>query len=236
MKVRLKVLSGKSAGKEIALDAGEFLIGRGDGCQLRPKTDAISRKHCRFFVEEAAVRVSDLQSRNGTYVNGEKITAEVTVKPGDKITVGPLQFELVDAEKPATSGTGRIAPVPASQKSARPGEHSKSKPTKQPAVLRGGAAVDDDITSWLEEADEVDREERKVDPGTRQFRLKEATKVEGETVDMAKAGETSADAPTDDKKKEKKEPGKLPKLPEKDKHVNSQAAAADALRQFFKRT
>jgi hypothetical protein len=57
--------------------------------------------------------------------------------------------------------------------------------------------------------------------------------VEGETVDMGKSGETSADNPKD---KKKKEPGKLPKPPEKEKHVDSQAAAADALRQFFKRT
>jgi predicted component of type VI protein secretion system len=228
MKVRLKVLSGKSAGKEIGLNAGEFLIGRGDGCHLRPKTDAISRKHCRFFVSDDAVMVSDLNSRNGTYVNGQKIETEVRVKSGDKITVGPLQFEIIAAAEAASDG--RPAPVKAA---TRPSEAAKTVAAKSPKP--GGSAVDDDIFSWLEEADEVDRAERMVDPGTRQFHLKDATKVvEGETVDMAKAGDTSTDKSKDDKKK--KEPGKLPKPPEKDKHANSQAAAADALRQFFKRT
>jgi pSer/pThr/pTyr-binding forkhead associated (FHA) protein len=235
MKVRLKVLSGKSAGKEINLNAGEFLIGRGDGCQLRPRTDAISRKHCRFFVADDEVRVSDLQSRNGTFVNGQKIAAEVTVKPGDKISVGPLQFELVNAEG-TSGGSGRVAPVKAAQP---PAETSNAKARHAAPSSAGAPAVDNDIFGWLEEADEVDRAERMVDPGTRQFQLNKAAKTDGETIDLAKSGETTTDNPKDDKKKEKekkKEPGKLPKLPEKDKHVNSQAAAADALRQFFKRS
>ena len=150
MKVRLKVLSGKSAGKEINLNAGEFLIGRGDGCQLRPRTDAISRKHCRFFVGDDEVRVSDLQSRNGTYVNGQKIAEEVSVKPGDKISVGPLQFELVAAE--GTNAGGRAAPVKAAPS---PVEPSKAKAVRQPVGPRSaGATGDDDIFGWLEEADE----------------------------------------------------------------------------------
>ena len=231
MKVRLKVLSGKSAGKEIKLSDGEFLIGRGDGCHLRPKTDAISRKHCRVFVGEDEVLVSDLQSRNGTYVNGQKIAAETKVKPGDKISVGPLQFELVAGEVETTAAEERPAPVKAV---TRPSE-ATAKAKKQPAALRGANTVDEDIFGWLEEADEVDRAERMVDPGTRQFSLKEATKIEAETIDMGKSGDTAAGTP-EEKKKEKKEPGKLPKQPEKDKHVNSQAAAADALRQFFKRS
>lgn len=230
MKVRLKVLSGKSAGKEITLSAGEFLIGRGDGCHLRPKTDAISRKHCRFFIGDDEVRVSDLQSRNGTYVNGQKIEAEVSIKPGDKVSVGPLQFELVAGEGSSASATR--APV---KSAPRPVETTAAKSSKPTAAARSDATGDDDIFGWLEEADEVDRAERLVDPGTRQFQLKDATKVDGETVDIAKSGETTTDAPDD--KKKKKEPGKLPKPPaEKDKHVNSQAAAADALRQFFKRS
>lgn len=235
MKVRLKVLSGKSAGKEIKLSDGEFLIGRGDGCHLRPKTDAISRKHCRVFVGENEVLVSDLQSRNGTYVNGQKIAAETKVKPGDKISVGPLQFELVAAEAVTAAVEERAAPVKAATRPAEAATKAKAKPSKQSAAARGGDAVDEDIFGWLEEADEVDRAERMVDPGTRQFQLKEATKVEAETVDLGKSGDTATGTP-EEKKKEKKEPGKLPKQPEKDKHVNSQAAAADALRQFFKRS
>jgi pSer/pThr/pTyr-binding forkhead associated (FHA) protein len=230
MKVRLKVLSGKSAGKEISLNAGEFLIGRGDGCHLRPKTDAISRKHCRLFVADDEVRVSDMQSRNGTYVNGQKIEAEVAVKHGDKISVGPLQFELIASEVERSEAPNRPTPAKAAP---RPSEAVKVK--KQPVASRDGKMADDDIFSWLEEADEVDRAERLVDPGTRQFQLKDSVKVaDGETVDMGKSGETTTEAPKEDKKK--KEPGKLPKPPEKDKHVNSQAAAADALRQFFKRS
>ena len=54
MELRLKVLDGKHAGQEIRIPGPKFLIGRGDDCQLRPKSDSVSRRHCMLQIEKGA--------------------------------------------------------------------------------------------------------------------------------------------------------------------------------------
>lgn len=98
MRVKLKVLVGSSVGKEIPVPVSRFLIGRGDDCHMRPKSDAISRNHCAILVKEDCVVIRDLNSRNGTYVNGERIQGDCELKAGDKIGIGKLEFEAVIKE------------------------------------------------------------------------------------------------------------------------------------------
>ena len=240
MKARLKVLSGSAAGKELKLKEGQFVIGRSDSCHLRPRSDAVSRKHCVLFVESEGIRLRDLKSRNGTLVNGTKSEGDVALKSGDKIAVGPLEFEILMSPETAASPQQVPSPAKAAQAPKQPTDKAE---TKQPSSTTAKAAAqasggkgnlgDDDIFSWLEEGDEVDREERQADPSTRQFKAEEANT---ETVDIAKPDGKGSDTDVGKKKKkEKKEPGKLPPVPVKASE-NSQEAAADALKQFFKRT
>ena len=51
MHVKLKVLRGASAGKEVAVKGPRFFIGRSEECHLRVNSDAISRRHCAITVE-----------------------------------------------------------------------------------------------------------------------------------------------------------------------------------------
>ena len=94
MELKLKVLSGKQAGVEIAIAGPKFTIGRGDDNHLRPHSDAISRHHCEVLVEGGTAVIRDLGSRNGTYVNGQRIQEQQRLKAGDKLTIGQLQFEV----------------------------------------------------------------------------------------------------------------------------------------------
>ena len=71
MQVKLRVLTGSHEGKEIGVSSEKFLIGRSDSCQLRPKSDSISRKHCIIVLKDNKVLIQDLKSRNGTYINRE---------------------------------------------------------------------------------------------------------------------------------------------------------------------
>ncbi len=228
MKAKLKVLTGGSAGKELKLKEGQFLIGRSDSCHLRPRSDAISRKHCVFFIDPAGIRIRDLKSRNGTAVNGEKIAGDCQLKSGDKIAVGPLEFELL-MSAPQESPK---KPAPKQQPKA-PAPSPKKQPAASGAPADGGSVEDDDIFGWLEEADEVDREERLTDPSTRHFKV-DQTDPSTETVDMANADGSDTSVGKGKKGKGKPEPGKLPTAAEKTTE-NSQQAAADALKQFFKR-
>ena len=97
MQVKLKVLVGKNDGKEIPVGMRRFMIGRGDDCHMRPKSEAISRNHCAILVneEEDQVVLRDLNSRNGTYLNGERITSDMSLDSGDHLQLGRLEFEVV---------------------------------------------------------------------------------------------------------------------------------------------
>ena len=95
MRVRLRVMQGAQAGREIIIPVAEFLIGRGEECHLRPRSDAISRRHCAIAVSDQQVEVRDLGSKNGSFVNGERVEGSRMVESGDRFQVGPLQFEFV---------------------------------------------------------------------------------------------------------------------------------------------
>ncbi len=94
MEVRLLVLTGKSAGRTLPVTGPKFFIGRAPGCHLRPASDRVSRHHCAILTTNDAVTVRDFGSTNGTLVNGEKIRGERELKDGDRLTVGPLEFEV----------------------------------------------------------------------------------------------------------------------------------------------
>ena len=106
MKISLVVLTaGKMMGKEIPLTAAEFRIGKDPSCQLKPAS-GVSDKHCAFLVKQGKLFLVDLGSAEGTFVNDNKISAEVELKPKDKVKVGPLLFEVkieAPAAKPAVA-------------------------------------------------------------------------------------------------------------------------------------
>lgn len=91
----LRVLDGKHQGKSIPLNVKKFLVGRETDCQLRPNSDLVSRHHCVFTVDDYSVRLRDLGSTNGTYVNNERISGQVVLQPGDVVSIGKLTFEFV---------------------------------------------------------------------------------------------------------------------------------------------
>lgn len=94
MELTLKVLTGRNAGQVVRVPVNKFLIGRSDDCHLRPHNDLISRHHCAILIDNGVVAVRDFNSRNGTFVNGEKVVGQTTLKTGDKLSVGQLVFEV----------------------------------------------------------------------------------------------------------------------------------------------
>jgi pSer/pThr/pTyr-binding forkhead associated (FHA) protein len=100
MDVSLKVLTGPAAGQTIPVPQGKFLIGREDDCQFRPQSGFVSRHHCVLLLDEYTLRVRDLGSQNGTFINGQRIAkGPAIILHGDVISVGDLDFQvaLLDA-------------------------------------------------------------------------------------------------------------------------------------------
>ena len=67
-----------------------WIIGSGEDCDIVVAQPKVSRRHCRFTEKADGCLLEDLNSSNGTYVNGERIAAATRVSTGDRITLGAL--------------------------------------------------------------------------------------------------------------------------------------------------
>ena len=91
MDARLRILSGPHAGEIIEIRRGKLLIGREEDCQLRPDSEFVSRHHCVLLLDDYTLRIRDLGSKNGTFVNGRHIgTSETILLHDDMISVGEM--------------------------------------------------------------------------------------------------------------------------------------------------
>jgi predicted component of type VI protein secretion system len=121
MKLSLVVAQGVHAGKVIPVTSAEFLIGRDPQCQLRPASPAISKQHCALTVRDGKVFIRDCGSTNGTFINGEQVAGEREVKTGDRLKVGPLEFDIrVEAGAPVPAAARPPAAKPAAKPAAQP--------------------------------------------------------------------------------------------------------------------
>ena len=73
-------------------------IGRAPRADFIVDAALVSRLHCRLAASAAEIEATDLESTNGTYVNGERV-ARATLKDGDRLRVGAV--ELVVIRNPA---------------------------------------------------------------------------------------------------------------------------------------
>ena len=90
------------------------VIGRSRNATLKIKSAQISRSHCEIDQFEGELTVRDLDSSNGTFVNGHRIDDVTFLSPGDELRVGPLTLR---AEY-------EITPPAAAPDSAAPDEHN----------------------------------------------------------------------------------------------------------------
>lgn len=130
----LVIQTGKHQGKTIDLAGLDCIIGRHDNCKIRIASEDVSKQHCRLKHKPDGLYLKDLGSRNGTFLNDERITDEVKVKPGDLLRIGPMTFLIAPGK-----------PVPAKAASAKKGA--------------SGSADDDMIAAWLSEGGDLEKSE-----------------------------------------------------------------------------
>lgn len=99
MDMTLVIQSKSGQRKTIPIKPGIHIVGRRMDCDLRIPHILVSRKHCRIINEDDQVRVQDLGSANGTFVNNERIMESV-VQAGDKLAVGGFKFFVQFGGKP----------------------------------------------------------------------------------------------------------------------------------------
>nr|HEX4316991.1 GGDEF domain-containing protein [Kofleriaceae bacterium] len=97
----LTILTGSAVGQTFHVTKGNALIGRAQEATLRIVDDGVSRQHARLkFDTGGNLYVCDLDSRNGTFVNGRRIAEPTQLAAGDKVQIGRstvLRFEYQDA-------------------------------------------------------------------------------------------------------------------------------------------
>ena len=96
------------AGREVPLLDGENLIGRAPDCAVRSRSGRVSRRHARIRVDNGRATIEDLGSRNGTFVEGRRVTEALPLADGDTIAVGPeVMVFLSPGEAGSTEEDGR---------------------------------------------------------------------------------------------------------------------------------
>ena len=113
----LEIVEGPETGRMVELGDAPLLIGREQGVDVvLGEDELVSRNHVRLTPTADGVRVEDLESRNGTFVNGDEIVGAAHLVPGGRLLVGVTLFEL----RAPGAGATAVRPVPAALTGLRP--------------------------------------------------------------------------------------------------------------------
>jgi len=101
MDVKLVMFKRSGQRKDISVAKSLMVIGRGENCDVQIPLENVSRRHCEITLAGADVKVKDLASSNGTYVNNRRIN-ESPLKAGDRLVIGPVVFTVQIDGQPDT--------------------------------------------------------------------------------------------------------------------------------------
>jgi pSer/pThr/pTyr-binding forkhead associated (FHA) protein len=125
MDVNLILFKMNGSQKAFPLSSSVTVIGRRKDCDLRIPLMAVSKRHCQLILDDETLKIRDLGSRNGTYLNDKRIE-EATARAGDNIKIGPLIFALQINGQPK-----EFVPPAKPTKKPPPQEKPKTKATEQ---------------------------------------------------------------------------------------------------------
>jgi hypothetical protein len=84
---------GLAGGAEYGVGPG-LVIGRADNSEIKIEDSFASGRHARLYDREGVVYIEDLNSTNGTYVNGRRLGAQQVLRPRDRIRIGDTEFRF----------------------------------------------------------------------------------------------------------------------------------------------
>jgi hypothetical protein len=139
--MKLVALEGLAPGTEYTLEQRTITLGRTASCDVVLDDDDVSREHCRISPRDDGYVIEDLDSSNGTIVNGQLIQSPAYLRPGDLVVIGRALFEVRGS-----------APEP--RPAVVTGRKSRPRPPESAAPVApdqlGGAVTD--LASALREA------------------------------------------------------------------------------------
>lgn len=133
---KLQVLSGSSAGQTYELKVETTTVGRVEDNAFQIADPSVSSHHCEILLKGSEVVIRDLNSTNGSFINGEKIS-EAALKPGQTLRLGQIELRIDDGSPlpAATAPKSATAPAPAPSASTKPRQD-------QTMVVQRGVSLD----------------------------------------------------------------------------------------------
>jgi DNA-binding winged helix-turn-helix (wHTH) protein len=94
--------------REIALSEGENILGRDDSSVAWMDVHSVSRRHARLVVSGDTAIIEDLGSKNGTFVNGSRVTGPTRLVDGDEVRVGTVDLLFRSVSNEGSTETARV--------------------------------------------------------------------------------------------------------------------------------
>lgn len=105
-------------GRAQELNTDRTTIGRVEDNTFQIADPSVSSHHCEILLQGSDVLIRDLNSTNGSFINGEKIT-ETILKPGQTLRLGQVELKLETNGVAATPSAGGTPPPPAAAPAKR---------------------------------------------------------------------------------------------------------------------
>jgi hypothetical protein len=137
---KLVILNQGMTGRSFELNAERTTVGRVEDNTFQITDPSVSSHHAEILLQGTEIRVRDLNSTNGTFLNGDRIT-EVVLKPGQMLRFGQVELKIDDGQ-PVTAPPAP-APVLASAPSPAPAPASAKKPVEGTMVIPRGVSLND---------------------------------------------------------------------------------------------
>jgi len=136
---RLRVTDGGMSFDIYLDDKLKVHVGRADDCDVLIEDDEASRNHCRIELTPGGFVLTDLDSSNGTAVNGRPVTQH-PMRDGDEIAIGDCRIKFHDPDEPERLAAAAAAGIlPGAPLPAEPGpEDGPAPPGKKAAKKKSG--------------------------------------------------------------------------------------------------
>lgn len=141
---KLVVLSPEQKGRSYELKVDKTTIGRVEDNTFQIVESSVSSHHCEVLLRGSDVVIKDLNSTNGTFINGEKISESV-LKPGQTLRLGQIELRLETGDSTTTppAPAALATPAPASGPAAAPVTAGPKRQLDQTVVTKRGVSLDE---------------------------------------------------------------------------------------------
>jgi len=137
---KLVVLTQSMAGRSYDLATERTTVGRVEDNAFQIAEPSVSSRHCEILLQGGNIVVKDLNSTNGTFINGEKIS-EGVLKPGQTLRLGNVELKL---DVPGAPSAPASPPANAAPTAPSGSPASATAPKKEPVKApTGGLSVGD---------------------------------------------------------------------------------------------